>query len=352
MAVKRSLRAGPALTAPRPGAYGRKTVPARAFLSIFLLSAVLVASRPAAACDSSSCLLVTRGQNGLMGKGTVRVDLSYRHTPMTALLSGSQEVDRVLRPKLDFEDRRVLPGFHDELGGHDDFLQIDVAYGLSSRAALFVSMPIVAARDFDIGHPPVLRETFSTTGNGDALLGLRYGLHQGAKSSLVGGLSVELPAGRHTLASPANRADRGILDPMLQPGSGSVDLGATLQYSRSLGGVWSSGLSASYQLYTTNDLDYRAGADAIFSATLSRPLFGAVSGSLQLKGAHKARGDFLGEPVLGTGGRFLYLIPGLSVRAPRQFSVYGYLVAPLYRYVNEAQLGPRPGLVLGISRTF
>ena len=52
-------------------------------------------------------------------------------------------------------------------------------------------MPLVAARDFDIGHPPVLRETFTTTGNGDALVGLRYGLHQGPAGSLVATVGVE-----------------------------------------------------------------------------------------------------------------------------------------------------------------
>jgi hypothetical protein len=321
-------------------------------LGLLCSASLLAAARPAAACDSSSCLLVTRGQNGLLGKGVVRVDLSFRHTPMTALLEGSEQVDRVLRPKVDFEDRRLVPGFHDELGGTDNFLQLDLAYGLGARSSIFVSMPILAARDFDIGHPPVLRETFSTTGNGDALLGLRYSLHHGATDSLVGGLSVELPSGKHTLVSPANRADSGILDPMLQPGTGSVDLGATLQYGRRLGGAWDSTLAASFQYYTTNDLDYRWGQDTIVSASVSRPLFGAVSGSLQVKLAHKARARFLDQDVPGTGGRFVYLTPGLSVRAPGQLSVYGYLVTPVYRYVNEAQLGPRAGFVFGLSRSF
>jgi len=321
-------------------------------LGLCATALLLTAPRPAAACDSSSCLLVTRGQNGLLGKKVVRVDLSYRHTPMTALMTGSATVDRVLRPKIDFEDHRLVPAFHDELGGTDNFLQMDVAYGLSARTSVFVSMPIVAGRDFDIGHPPVLRETFTTTGNGDALLGLRHGLHQGASDSLVGAVSVELPAGRHTLVSPPNRADSGILDPTLQPGSGSVDLGATLQYGRHLGGGFESTLAASYQLFTTNDLDYRAGADAILSASVSRHLFGGVGGSLQLKAAHKGRGRYLDEGVPGTGGRYLYLTPGLSVLAPGKLSVYGYLVAPLYRYVNESQLAPRAGLVLGLSRSF
>ena len=42
----------------------------------------------------------------------------------------------------------------------------------------------------------------------------------------------------------------------------------------------------------------------------------------------------------------------LSVRAPMKLALYGYAVVPVYRYVNEAQLAPRTGFVLGVSRTF
>jgi hypothetical protein len=305
----------------------------------------------ARACDSSSCLLVTRGQNGLLAKGALRMDLSYRSTPMTELLRGSEPVSEVLRPKIDFENRRLLPGFHDELGGRDRFLHLDLAYGLGSRTSLFASIPVITDRNFDIGHGPVASETYNTTGNGDLLLGVRHALMQRAGDSLVAGLMLEAPLGKHTLTAPEDRADSGILDPMLQPGTGSFDVGGTLQYARRLGG-WDSTTAASYQVYTTNDLDFRSGADFIASFTVSRPIYRALGGSVQLKGLHKDRSDFMGEPLSNTGGRFLYLVPGLSVRAPVSLAVFGYAVIPVYRYVNEAQLAPRTGFVFGVSRTF
>ena len=316
------------------------------------LLALAPATPSAVACDSSSCLLMTRGQNGLLAKGDLRVDVSFRRTPMSKPMLGGEPADRVLRTKIDFENRRLVPGFHDELGGTDTFLQLDVAYGLSRKAALFASMPVFARRAFDIGHPPVLRETYSTTGNGDALLGVRFGLFQRARDSMVAGASLEVPAGRHTLAAPQGRADRGILDPMLQPGSGSVDLGATLQYARRLAGVWDGTAALSGTLYTRNDLEYRAGADAIASLTVSRSLLRGVGASVQVKGVRKGRSEFLRADVPGTGSRVLYLVPGASVSGPRRVAFYGYLVVPVYRYVNEAQLAPRTGLVLGLSRTF
>ena len=296
--------------------------------------------------------MMTRGQNGLLGKGQARVDISFRRTPMTALLQGSDPVATVLRPKIDFENERLLPAFHEDFGGRDAFLQVDFSYGISGRAAVIASIPVVAARSFDMGHAAALRETYTTAGNGDGLLGFRYAFLQGSTHSLVGGLSVEVPVGSHTLRAPAGRADRGILDPMLQPGSGSTDLGATLQYARRLGGSWTATTALSYQLYTTNDLSYRAGSDIIASVAVNRPLFGGVGASLQIKGVDKGRSEYQGVEVPSTGGRILYLVPGITVKAPLQVALYGYLVVPAYRFVNETQLAPRPGVVAGISRTF
>ena len=318
-----------------------------------LVTAMSTAGPTASACDSSSCLLVTRGQSGLLPKGTLRVDFSFRQTDLSDRLRGSAEIDRVLRPKIDFERRLLRPGYHDELGGRDRFLQLDLGYGLGARTAVLASIPVLARRAFDIGHPPVLAESYVTSGNGDLLLGVRHGFLAGPRGSLVAGLSLETPTGRHRLASPANRADRGILDPTLQPGSGSFDLVGSLQYAHHLAGpgldlTW----SGSYQRNGTSDLDYRVGDDAIVSLSLARPLTGPLSGSLQLKWTRRARSAYLDQDVPGTGDRVTYLTPGLSARVGGRASVYGFLTVPILRYVNEEQLAPRLGFVLGVSRSF
>jgi hypothetical protein len=305
------------------------------------------------ACDSSACLLVTRGRNGVLAKGTLRLDASFRHTDETVKLEGSREVDRVLRPKVDFESRVLRPGYHDELGGSDTFLQLDAGYGLTSRLSLMLSVPLFARRAYDVGHAPVASESYTTHGNGDTLLGARYGLRAGSNGFLVAGISVELPTGAHALDSGPGLADRGILDPGLQPGSGSWDVVASAQYSvrwPSAGLDWT--LAGSYQLNTENDLRYRSGDGAIASVTASRAFGARVSASLQLKGVFEERGAYLDAPVPATGSKMVYVIPGLNVSAFRNGSLYLYVPLPAYRYVNEAQLAPRPSLVVGVSRTF
>ena len=64
------------------------------------------------ACDSTGCLLLTRGQNGVMAKGTWRVDLSVRNTDDSDPRRGSDPASLVLRPKIYFEQERVIPAYH------------------------------------------------------------------------------------------------------------------------------------------------------------------------------------------------------------------------------------------------
>jgi hypothetical protein len=324
-------------------------------LALTALALAGLASAPtASACDSTSCLLMTRGQNGLLPKKGWRLDFSFRQTDMTDRMHGGEGTFQVLRPKIDFERRTLRPGYHDELGGRDSFLQLDLGYGLTSRTAVLASIPILADRNFDIGHGPVVSESYGTSGNGDLLLAVRHAFLAGASSgTLVAGVGMEAPVGRYRLESPATRADQGILDPMLQPGSGSFDFVASLQYAYHLAPAsLDLTTSVSYQRNGTNGLDYRSGDDTIASLTLGRALAGPVSGSLQLKWTHQARATYLDQDVPGTGDRVTYLTPGLATRVGRQASLYGFVAIPIQRYVNEAQLAPRWGFVLGMSRTF
>jgi hypothetical protein len=300
---------------------------------------------PAECCDSTSCMMMTRGGNGVLGRRALRVDVSFRHTQQDRLRSGGDAADLVLRPKVDFERQRLIPGYHGERGGHEQFVQLDLSYGLTSRVTLLASAPLVAHRSYEVVHGS-FEHVYDTTSFGDMVVGARYALDRASRT--VAGLSAKLPTGRSRLVSPF---DGGIHDPMLQPGSGSSDVVATLQTSRrALSVDWS--LSGSYQANTTNGLGYRFGNDAIGTVGASRTLVGDLAASLQVKAFLKGRSVFLDEDVPSTGGRVVYVTPGLRWTAPGGMSVYGFVQVPAYRYVNESQLAPRVGVLLGVARTF
>src|SRR5437870_2747568 len=273
---------------------------------------VLFAAGPARACDSSSCALVTRGAGGPLPRGALRVDLSFRYADQTRPYAGGEPTGSVLRPKVDFEHGLLLAGYHREVGGRERYLQSDLAYGLTSRASVFLSIPLLIERSYDISHGGSFQQSTRTRGSGDLLLGLQYGLLTGPTAQLTARAAVKAPTGNYRLISTF---DRTINEPTLQPGSGSVDFVAGADFSREevLGLNWTA--SASYQANTTNDLDYRFGNDAIASLSVSRSLVGRLSGSFQVKGWHKGRSAFVGGPVPSTGGTILYLTPGLRVAA-------------------------------------
>jgi hypothetical protein len=310
--------------------------------------AVSACAGPALPCDSSSCLLVTRDRNGVLSKGAWRVDLSGRRALQDQPLQGGTEVFRAFRPKVDFERERLVPFFHLDEGGREHFVQADAAYGLTDRTTVIASFPLLARRSYVIGHPPFF-ETFTTEGNGDLLLGVRRALGP-PSAPLVAGLSLKVPTGTNRIVS-INRGDTGILDPMLQPGTGSVDAVASLQYGRTLLGLgWTA--AGSYQRTTRNGLGYRFGDESIGALSAGRRVAGPVSGSLQFKLFHKARSRYLDQAVGSTGSTLLYLTPGLRVAALRRTTLYAYLQLPVRRRVNETQLAPRRGALVGISQTF
>jgi hypothetical protein len=261
-------------------------------------------------------LLVTRSASGILPPKAWRVDLSFRATDDSKLMSGSEETARVNRPKIDFENQIMRPGFHLDVGGRSRFLQLDVGYGLTGRTTALASAPVLTHRDYEIGHPLALTENYETWGLGDTLV-------------------------------------VGVLDPMLQPGSGSFDALLNAQCAKRLS-VRELDLTAavSYQANTTNDLDYRYGNDAIASLTLAGPLTSWLRASMQAKYANRGRSEYRGEGVDSTGGTIVYAVPGLAASLPTRFSVYLFVPVPIYRYVNETQVAPRISLVAGLSRMF
>jgi hypothetical protein len=281
-----------------------------------------------------------------------RLDLSYRATDDSQLMSGSDATSRVTRPKIDFENGLVRPGFHQDLGGRSRFLQLDAAYGLTGRTTLLASAPVASKRSYEVGHPPYL-ENYETWGLGDTLVGVRHAVVAGAQTSVVLGAGVELPTGEYRLVSPEALFDIGVLDPMLQPGSGSWDVLLNAQASRRLGaGGTDLSFAFSYQANTTNDLGYSFGDDAIASLAVARPIAPRLRASLQAKWVNRGRSEYQGEAVDSTGGTIVYAIPGIVTTLPARLSVYLFLPIPIYRYVNETQVAPRLSLVLGMARSF
>jgi hypothetical protein len=326
------------------------TPPAPRCLALLLLALLTPAlSARVSACDSTGCLLATRGSSSLVPQGRFVVDVSFRSALQTHRQEGSRTTERVERPKVDFENAILRPAFHEDLGGRERFLQIDVGYGVGPRTAVMLSFPVFAQRLYDVSHGPVTT-AYDSRGVGDAVLGVRQSILARTRTQLVGALSLKLPSGSSKLT---DSFDGTQLEPMLQPGTGSRDVVGSVQLGVDvIPGRLSGTVLGSYQANSTNSSGYRFGNEKIATLGLSAPLPGRLNASMQVKRFEKGRSRFHDVDVPSTGVRIVYVTPGLRWAATSSVSSYAFFQAPVSRFVNEKQLAPRRGFLLGVSKSF
>lgn len=313
-----------------------------------MASAFVAASEPARACDSTGCLMLTRRPGGVLRQGGFNFELSYRYADQSKPLRGREGTDLVSRPRVDLARRRLIPNYHRDIEGADNGLQLEAAYGVTSRTTLYASAPVLTLKSHRIGHGNVVTD-YDTWGFGDAVVGARQAISLPFAGSAMASLGFKLPTGKTEFI---DSFDSQPLDPVLQPGTGSLDVLFSGQYSRKIESPrLDVSLSASYQANTTNGRGYRFGNEAIASLGLSRPVGRSFAVSTQAKWMREGRDRFSGLGVPSTGSTFGYVTAGLRF-FHGSFSYYAVVQAPFYRYVNEAQLAPKAGIVAGLSRSF
>jgi hypothetical protein len=328
-----------------------------------LFGATLLLARPAPACTSANCTLLTRTDGPGLARGTWRVDVGWRYVDQDArryesralAVAGAGEAP-VLRPRVDFAGGRLLPNFHQEFAARQTALQVDVAYGFTARLSTVLSVPLRSR--YAVDHvffpapglelhadagPNPSRQTLAVAGTGDAQIGARYALGR----ALTAGLALKLATGAVDRRDEYGQID----DPMHQPGTGALGLIGTLQSGGRLGPVdWL--LSGSYQRNGTSGRGYRFGDETIAAAGASRRLAGPCTATLQAKLQHAARNRFEDEPSPSTGATLVSVAPGLRVALKRSGTFYGSVQVPVHRRVNEGQLAARFVVAVGMASSF
>jgi len=324
-----------------------------------VLFAALSPGRAAFACTSANCTLLTRTDGQSLSRGAWRVDVGWRFVDRDArryeeaavAVAGAPQAP-VLRPRVDFGGGRLLPNFHQEFAARQTALQVDVAYGFTTRLSSVLSVPLVSR--YAVDHvffpapgvdlhadagPDPSRQTLAVAGAGDAQLGVRYALSR----TLNAGLALKLATGATDRLDEYGQID----DPMHQPGTGALGVIGTLQWGRRLGG-FDCLLSGSYQTNATSELGYRFGDETIVAAGASRRLAGPWTATLLAEAQHAARN--VASP--STGATLLSMAPGLRVKLPRSGTLYGSVKVPLYRRVNEGQLAAGWVAAVGVASSF
>jgi hypothetical protein len=328
------------------------------------MSLALALPVPAGAtCGSANCFLVTGTQEGIANPGQVIVDLSYRFIPMDQIHRGSESATEAVVPKIDFTNDTIVPpgeiDSHNEIRTNNELLQLDLTFGVTPRFAITVALPFVNDKlhehEHVVGGTPT-NPTFGEFSNDDGTSGFgdirvigKYALLIHTKHLLVGGLGIKAPTGEYKLRDH----DGEINEPTIQPGTGSWDGIASLYYAYEIfPHELNAFASASYQPTTENDLDYQMASTLILSGGVGWRASEKVDVSAQVNLRQAPHDSFNDQVVPSTGGRWVYFTPGVRFQAAADTALYTHVQVPIYQYVNEVNIVPRYGFIMGVSRAF
>jgi hypothetical protein len=306
-----------------------------------------------ASCGSSSCPIDLHAlQFGDAGKFSL--DLSFQYIDQD-------------QPRIGSRRARVgeIASDHDEIRTINRLAALQLNYSLNERFQMGVTLPYVSRshEHFDVENARIERWNFADIGDAAVQARVRvFSLTDLAHSSvwLTGG--VKLPIGsRREIGSSGEDAEVTIA-----PGTGSTDalLGVTYQ-SGVLRNTALQGelghttlipffIALNGRINGRGTHDYRRGHEVQLNAGTEYPL----TATLHLLG--QINGRMTGKDAVGqtnenrdlTGGRYLYLSPGLRVILRGKTSIYGFVQLPVYQHVNGIQLTSKANYLAGIRKSF
>ena len=310
-------------------------------LALLLLFAT-AAVRLEASCGSASCPIDLHALNR---------PLAHQFTFDFSLQYIDQDQPRIFTRRARVGD---IPSDHEELRTINRAATLSLAYGVTDALQLSVSAPYVARTHEHIESATGNLEHWDLHGIGDTLVQAR--VHFGGDFWALAGL--KLPTGSSTQTNGEERAEVP-----LQPGSGATDAIAGLAWERliihntaaegPLGNFTAIPLFAS-ATYKRNGTAHRytIGDELQINAGTAYPLRTNVEALLQTNVRLRGR-DRSPDPEDHelTGGRFLFLSPGVRLSGGRA-SWYALLQIPLYQRVNGIQLTSQRNIISGIQMRF
>ena len=322
-----------------------------------LICAALLLAAPLAhaSCGSSVCSINTNWDEHSPSQPGLSLDLRYSSAKLDQLRAGSNKVT----PE-DPADPALTPGDEVEnLYTDNRLLSATLDYTLDESLGVSVQLPyVMRTHKHTIADPvtPVV-ETFDASALGDIRVVGRYRFALDDMSGFGIKAGLKLATGKKDIAN-----DQGAVpgEVSLQPGNGSTDL--------ILGAFWQQGAhgaalsyfaQATLQTSVNHLADFKPGNQINLDAGIRYALGRSASALLQLNYQDNAQdsgiaapADASGVPGTATGGKFLYLTPGISFAVVPGTNLYGLLQLPLSQNVNGEQLTASKSFTLGVNHRF
>jgi hypothetical protein len=248
-----------------------------------------------------------------------------------------------------------LPRHHDEVRTENRNLLATYRHTFASGWGFTVTLPGVDREHLHIHNHrgAKLEEAWDFTEFGDArVLGRYQRVLPGSDDAPRTGalvLGLKLPTGRTNIANDAGQ----VAERSLQPGTGTTDIVLGAAFHQVLGPSGASWFAqAQLQEPLNSHNEYKPGTQFGIDLGYSRPITGAFSAMIQLNLLSKGRDSGAEAEAEDSGGRFVYLSPGVSFGATESMRLYAFYQLPVYQYVNGVQLTASGGFVVGVSARF
>ncbi len=305
---------------------------------------MLLAAYPvldAKACSTCGCTLNTDlGNQGVQGGSGWRFDFRYDLVDQTQLRSGAGAVNVPIPEPYEVEQRT-----------RNAYYDFGLDYGFDRTWGVNLQLPFVGRyhATYDVGDTRLSTSDYTHDPGDIRVLGRYTGFSPDMSSGLLFGL--KLPTGG-TGVRFASGPDQGqLVDPTLQPGTGTTDamLGA---YHFGEFGAYSGWFSqALYQHALDSHAAYAAGDSFNLNTGLRFYWGDQFIPQLQVNYQVRARDRGAAADPANTGGRMLYLSPGVSF-ALNRWHGFLFIQLPVHEYVNGLQLAPRRIISVGMSYSF
>jgi hypothetical protein len=196
--------------------------------------------------------------------------------------------------------------------------------------------------------------TSNTSNLGDLRLVTRY---QGFSPEHNWGITfgAKLPTGVSNLTGTSTdptSATPIMIDPGLQPGTGTTDALLGMFYSRTLNKNWDSFVEGLYQTAIIHNSQYIPGNSLNASLGLRYAGWEQVAPQAQINARFVQHDNGSIADVYSTGGTLIYLSPGAVVPFDGNFDVYAFVQIPIYQNVLGVQLTPTSTESLGVRYSF
>jgi hypothetical protein len=313
-----------------------------------LLGALACAPLTAAAsCGSAFCTINTSWDaHGAWLEPGARFDLRYETIRQDQPRAGTRNVSV-----------GEIPRYHDEVLTVNRNLLGTLDYTFDQDWGVNLLVPMVERQhehlQNDAGGP--VPESWQFTELGDVRVMARRRLatteHAQATSVATTGVNfgLKLPTGR----TDVRNADGELAERTLQPGSGTLDavLGAYYSEHLPLRSVswFVQGLA---QLPLDSHDDYQPGNRLGIDVGMRYDAGDRLGLLVQLNALLKAHDRGAQAEPEDTGGKFLFLSPGVSYAFTGQFQAYAFVQLPVYQNVNGVQLVPRYAFAMGANARF